>query len=645
VTSPASYGRGGLSSILMSENSTLIEHLTTLNEIAEVLNRSSDVRTALHDALARLVPLMGLETGWIFLKDPAATDLWWGPGYRLVASHNLPPALALDSQAAWERDCDCQRLCDSGTLNQAYNEVVCKRTAEAPGDRRGITVHASTPLRSGEKTLGILNVAASDWDSFSPGALTLLTNVGNQMGVALERARLFDLQLERRVNEQAVLLEFSNQLLGQLRFEDLVGYLASAVKELLHTDACALLLPSEAPGELEFTAAVGWRTDPVSAGRRAPANLHTGPGMVVQTPQPHLVEDLQKDAIAPRPPEWLLEEGFRGHAVVPLIVEGRPLGALMIDTREPRLIDESDLHFMQLMANQAAMAVQNARLHEEEIRRKELEANLSVARTIQLGMLPTSPPRIAGWGIAAYYRAAQQVGGDFFDFFEVLKDKGSRAGPLLGMVIADVADKGVAAALYMALSRTLIRTTGISDRSPAATLKRANELMLKDSQADIFLSAFFAILDPRSGRLRYANAGHNRPLWRHAATTEIETLGGKGTVLGVLENVEIEDRQITIDPGDILVFYTDGVSEALDAQGDVFGTDRLSDALRRSSGASADAVLNGIISHIEAFAGDMPQSDDLTLFVVRRNHKGGETDQGSPDRVGVGANRSTSPHA
>jgi len=607
----------------MSEENVLIKHLSTLNEIAEVLNRSSDVRTALHNALARLVPLMGLQTGWIFLKDPSATGKWWGPGYRLVASHNLPPALALDSQAAWERDCDCQRLCDSGDLSQAYNEVVCKRTAEAPGDRRGITVHASTPLKSGEKTLGILNVAASNWDSFSPTALTLLTNVGNQMGIALERSRLFELQLERRVNEQAALLEFSNQLLGQLRFEDLMGYLASAVKELLHSDACALVLPSEVPGVLAFTAAVGWRTDPVSAGRRVQADLQSGPGIVMQTLQPHLVEDLLEDSNAPWAPDWLLEEGFRGHAVVPLIAGGNPIGALMIDTRDPRLIQEDELHFLQLMANQGAMAIQNVKLHEEEIRRKELEANLSVARTIQLSMLPSSPPQFAGWEIASLYRAAQQVGGDFFDFFEVSEEGASPDGASLGMVIADVADKGVPAALYMALSRTLIRTTGLSGRTPAAALERANELMLKDSQADIFLSAFFAILETKSGRLRYANAGHNRPLWRHVATAEIENLGGKGTVLGVLEGIELEDRQITIDPGDVLVFYTDGISEAFDARGNVFGTDRLSDALRRSSGASAEDVLNGIIARIETFVGDTPQSDDFTLFVVRRDLEGG----------------------
>jgi serine phosphatase RsbU (regulator of sigma subunit) len=609
----------------MMDGNVPIEHLITLNEIAEVLNRSSDVRTALQDALARLIPLMGLETGWIFLKDPEATDPWWGRGYRLVASHNLPPALALDSRAAWERDCDCQKLCDRGELNRAYNEVVCKRTAEAPGDRRGITVHASTPLKSGERTLGILNVAAPNWHSFTPAALSLLTNVGHQMGVALERARLYDLQLERRLREQTALLEFSNQALGRRRVEELMASLASAVKDLLHTDACALVLATEIPGELAFSAAVGWRTEPVGAGRTVQADLGSGLEIVMRTLRPLRVDDLQGEAVAPRPPDWLLDEGFRGHAVAPVIVDGKPLGALMIGMREERLIDDGELHFLQLMANQAAVAVQHVRLREEEIRRKELEASLSIAKTIQLSMLPKSPPKVRGWEVAAYYRAAEQVGGDFFDFFEIPGGSDLGGEGRLGMVIADVADKGVAAALYMAMSRTLIRTTGISGRTPAEALERANELMLKDSQAEVFLSALFAILETESGRLRYARAGHNPPLWRRAGTGQIESLGGEGVVLGALENIELEDCEITVGPGDVLVFYTDGISEAVSAGGEVYGVDHLSEVLRGSSGANAEEVLNDLLSHVEAFVGDAPQADDYTLFVVRRNLGKGES--------------------
>jgi sigma-B regulation protein RsbU (phosphoserine phosphatase) len=220
--------------------------------MAETLNQAVDMRSALNAALAWLVELMGLETGWIFLIDPAAQERWWGEGYILVAHHNLPPALALDDGDAWMDDCECQGLCNTRRLTGAYNEVNCSRLVS--GDRRGLAVHASAPLRSGDLTLGIPNVAGPDWPSFSPQALALLSNVGSQMGIALERARLFDLLKDRRIHEQTALLSLSNQLLSHLDLEDLMDYLVREARQLLEADACALLLPDEESGDLAFCA-------------------------------------------------------------------------------------------------------------------------------------------------------------------------------------------------------------------------------------------------------------------------------------------------------------------------------------------------------------------------------------------------------
>ena len=188
----------------MAHHTELIRKLTILNEITETLNQAEDITGALSDALQRLVSLMGLETGWIFLVDPAAKNRWFGRGFTLAAQYNLPPAMGLDKPRVWKGDCACQGLCNKGQLNRAYNEVRCTRLSRAGGDRYGLLVHASTPLRSGSRTLGILNVAAADWDDFSPEALAVLTNAGSQMGIALERARLVDMLQEQRVHEQAV---------------------------------------------------------------------------------------------------------------------------------------------------------------------------------------------------------------------------------------------------------------------------------------------------------------------------------------------------------------------------------------------------------------------------------------------------------
>ena len=162
----------------------LVNSLTTLNRIAETLNRSVDVAGALNSALADLVELMGLETGWVFLREPAAKSQWFGRGFTLAAECNLPPAMARHKASAWKGGCDCQAFCNKGTLTGAYNEVRCTRLAEVKGeDRGGLVVHASAPLRSGERVLGILNVAAPDWESFTPETLALLSNAGSLMGI------------------------------------------------------------------------------------------------------------------------------------------------------------------------------------------------------------------------------------------------------------------------------------------------------------------------------------------------------------------------------------------------------------------------------------------------------------------------------
>jgi GAF domain-containing protein len=355
-----------------SSQSDLVADLTTLNQIIETLNQAVDVRAVLNSTLARLVELMGLETGWIFLADPAAQDRWAGSGYVLAAHHNLPPALALDSADAWDGGCDCQALCNAGRLTEAYNEVRCIRLARARGDRRGLAVHASVPLRSGDRPLGILNVAGPDWASFSQRALTLLSNAGSQMGLALERARLYDLLRERRIDEQAALLDLSNQLLARLDLDDLIDYLVEAVRRLLQADACALLLPDDEPGSLAFRAANGWRQDPVAAGYRVPSDERSGPGQAMQAQRPVLIDDILGGDLALWCPQWLHAEDFRGQAVVPLIAAGRSIGALLIDVRQPHGWAEDEVRFMRLMANQAAIAIVKARLHQEEVRQQRL---------------------------------------------------------------------------------------------------------------------------------------------------------------------------------------------------------------------------------------------------------------------------------
>lgn len=594
----------------------LVKNLVTLNQIVETLNQTVNVREALDFALTRLIELMGLETGWIFLKDNNSQSRWAGKGYVLAAHHNLPPAMSLSRARAWKGGCDCQSLCNRGLLTGAYNQVLCSRLRNAPGDRAGLMVHASAPLRSGDNVLGILNVAAPNWEAFSEEALVLLANVGSQIGIALERSRLYELLQEKRIYEQAVLLDVSNQLLTRSKLADLMSYLAEEVPSLLGWDACSILLVDDESKYLCFWAASGWYTDPVAAGRRVPADNRTMSGRSMLSREPIVVEDVEADNVAIWTAPWLYAEKFRGMAVVPLVAENRSIGSLVINHRQPRLLSEAELSLLRLMANQAAIAIEKARLHEEEIKRRRLEDELDVGHQIQLGLLPENIPVIEGWEFAAYYQPARQVGGDFYDFFELAGD------PMqLGLVIADVAGKGVPAALFMALSRSLIRTKSMSGRLPAGVLSRANRLIYNDSRSKLFLTAFYATLDLRTGWLAYANAGHNRPLWVHGDTGEIDELRAQGRVLGIFEHIELEQKEIFMDPGDLIVLYTDGITEAMNEKEQLFGLERLYTLVRANYRANPQELIDAIIATIADFTGGTPQADDLTMFVVKRKRE------------------------
>jgi sigma-B regulation protein RsbU (phosphoserine phosphatase) len=601
----------------MTNQSDLILDLQTLNQISQTLNQATDVHAALNTSLAQLVDLMGMETGWVFVRDDAATDRWAGRGFRLAAYTNLPAALAVTNPDAWDKGCDCQSLCRDNKLTGAYNEVRCSRLGGLAGQRNGLFVHATTPLRAGDRVLGILNVAAPAWSAFTPRSLTLLSNVGSQMGIALERARLFDALQEQRIHEQATLLDLSQQLLARRDLDDLMNYLVAEVRGLLAADACALLLTGDEPDTLYFRAAAGWSGDPVARGHRVPADESTGSGQAMRTQGVVLIEDLALQQPPLWTPEWLAAEGFRAAAIVPLVADGRSIGTLVIDTRQPRLFSDVEVRLLRLMANQAALAIEKARLHHEEIQRQRIEEELAVGRNIQRSMLPAETPQLPGWQFATDFEAARHVGGDFYDYFPLPGEEGR-----WGLVMADVSDTGVPAALFMALSRTTIRNLALRGRSPFDVITWANRHIQEDSQSDMFLTVFYAELDTGDGRLTYANAGHNPPLLWRAAERRFELLNPTCPLLGVLPELTVEVRQTWLGPGDVLVLYTDGIVEAFDNEYAEFGRARLEQTIRAvlsdRPNAGAEDVRQVITATVNDFSGSAAQTDDKTLLIIKR---------------------------
>jgi len=248
---------------------------------------------------------------------------------------------------------------------------------------------------------------------------------------------------------------------------------------------------------------------------------------------------------------------------------------------------------------------------------RNLKQELATGRQIQESLLPECCPLIPGWELAVAYRPAQEVGGDLYDFFPL-----PLAPNCLGLVIGDVTGKGISAALFMILSRTALRAVAtLGDHcSPAVALKRANTFIVEDikPRTRLFLSAFYAVMDTSTGRLTYANGGHAQPLLLHASTGRTEFLKGDGMILGAFSDIDPEERQVDMSPGDVLVLYTDGVTEARNREGAMFDDERLQDILKANPGANAQQIVDVIVNSARSFCGQTPQSDDITLLVIRR---------------------------
>ncbi len=428
-----------------------------------------------------------------------------------------------------------------------------------------------------------------------------------------EESRLLEVAQARHARELSALLEFSNRLLGHHSVDSLMRHLVEEVRRLLRADAVSILLPDPATGRIVFRAASGWRHDPVAARHSVSFDEHSGPGRVILTGEPLVMTDAVEDPQGIFIPDWMAAEEFRGHYVIPLVADGRPIGAMAVDTRRPAPPNDDDIRLLQLMATQGALALETARLQEEALRQERLAEQLEVARQIQQSLLPDDAPEVPGWDFAAAYRPAQTVGGDFYDYFYL-------PGPPLrmGVVIADVADKGVPAALYMALSRTVIRTSALGGRRPAAVLTKANTIIREDSKSDMFLTACYATFDLGSGRMVLANGGHNRPLlWRANDGTGAE-IRTRGIVLGAFEEITLEERETVLDLGDALLLYSDGVTDASNSQGKMFGEERLHAVLTQHAERGAHGLIEAILDAITEFTGGAAQYDDMTLVAIRR---------------------------
>ncbi len=372
------------------------------------------------------------------------------------------------------------------------------------------------------------------------------------------------------------------------------------------------LMLTEPGGQMEFKVARGLDQHTIAA-----PEFQVSRGIVERVARegkPLLTSDAQADS-------WLSQRasvaglGLRSILCVPLQVKGASIGVVYVDNRlRAGIFGSDDLELLAAIAASAAIAIDNARLYGLAVEKGRLERELQVAREVQASLLPQEMPALPGWDLAAAWQPARVVGGDFYDLIPDLA-----SGDRLGAVIADVSDKGMPAALFMAATRSTLRGS-MAGRlaAPEEGIARANRLICADSTGGMFVTLFYAGLSAGSGELVYVNAGHNPAYLCRPDRAKPVPLGRTGLLLGFAEDAEYAAGRCELAPGDFVVLYTDGLTEAINAAGEEFGEARLCALLESQCGAGAAEIVAAIEAALHEHAGALAPFDDVTVVVVRR---------------------------
>jgi sigma-B regulation protein RsbU (phosphoserine phosphatase) len=336
-------------------------------------------------------------------------------------------------------------------------------------------------------------------------------------------------------------------------------------------------------------------------------------GQVGDLGAPVLVADGETDPRIPRHDSAILR--VRSALLVPLRYQQQTIGVLAVVNRVDGFsFTEADQSLLQALADQAAASVHYAGLREVLAEKKRIDHDLAVARHIQSSLLPKDLPQLPGFELAAFNEPAQQIGGDYYDFVRV--DAGH-----IGIAIADVSGKGIGGALMMTICRSVLRAQAPGNLSPASVLRAMSRVLNKDVSDDMFVTILYMILNLDTRELVIARAGHERPLLVSGGSPR--PLESAGAASGMVDDdtfdALLRETSVTLGPGDLVVAYTDGITDAMNAAGEEWGFQRLCGLCQENAGASAHTVLTNIRQSLGGFVGDREQYDDMTLLAIRRS--------------------------
>lgn len=306
--------------------------------------------------------------------------------------------------------------------------------------------------------------------------------------------------------------------------------------------------------------------------------------------------------------------GYRTRSILTLPMRNpqqKIIGVVQLVNKKGGAFTRRDEQLLSAMSSQAAISIENARLYAQELEQQLLNRELETARAIQISFLPETVPQLTGWDIAYHWKPIRDVAGDFYDFYEMEDGR-------LAILIADVSGKGIPSALFMALTVTVLRFGMSLGLPPAEMIKRANDLILRSQRSRMFATVFVGYLDTSTGEMQFASAGHNPPLLYRHERGVCEEITSSGVAVGLFKTAAYHEATVTLQENDILVLFTDGITEIINADEEEFGEERLKEVVCDHAHLPAQALAAVIIEEASVFAAEAGAFDDETLIVMKR---------------------------
>jgi sigma-B regulation protein RsbU (phosphoserine phosphatase) len=562
-----------------------------LLEVADVVNTTLDLDTTLRRVAELVRKVIDYEIFAIMLVNEKAQDLRirFQVGYAREVAERIKVKIGqgVTGIAAQRREAI---LVDDVSRHPEYISVI-------PGVRSELAV----PLIVKNRVIGVLNLEAQEAGRFTEEHKRLLTLIGSRMAVGIENARLYT-RSTRQARTLVLLNEIARELSSILNVDELLKRIAELLSRLIDYQMFSILLLDASGEKLQHRFSLRFQEN-----IQLKHDITLGQGVVgyaVQHRQAVLVPDVNKDSRYIR-----LNPETRSELAVPLIYKDKVIGVLDLEHTRRGFFTEDHMRTVTTLAAQVAIAIENARLYEEIARQeKRLERDLALARELQFRLLPQSLPTLPNLELAAKFTPARAIGGDLYDFVSYSQAR-------MGMVIGDVSGKGAPAAIYAALVSGILRSHAPIEPGPAEMLRAVNFSLGERRIDGQFVSLIYAVWDDERRSLQVANSGLPRPLYCHDG--KIEVIEATGLPLGLFDDAEYDEFTFKAKPGDMFVFFSDGILDARNKAGDMFGRTRVETIVAGCAEVSADCVVKSLFKAATEHAGGEEAFDDETVVAIK----------------------------